>query len=154
MSAKLFDAPDARDIATRLIAAHHQHLQEALMLYVFTDQKRTKNGKRVLGTASKLSAKERFLMRSLLPVADGADDDAQPAFLILLDLEMWRLLLTPEQRDALIDHELCHCVISDGDAAIRGHDVEEFRAVIEWHGLWEPALEELHETMAQLRFAL
>lgn len=44
------------------------------------------------------------------------------------------------QREALIDHELCHCKWSSktGTWGIRPHDVQEFSDVIRRHGTWSP----------------
>lgn len=49
------------------------------------------------------------------------------------------------QKAALIDHELCHCDYDDVEevAGIRGHDVEEFREIIERYGLWRQDLVEI-----------
>lgn len=61
------------------------------------------------------------------------DDDY--AFLICIAADTWPGL-TAAQRTAVVDHELCHCVVdSDGPTTI-GHDYEEFAAIIERHGLW------------------
>jgi hypothetical protein len=69
-------------------------------------------------------------------------------FVILLNQEAWKGLNTAQKR-ALIDHELCHAKIvvdSDGNpktddrdrlvCRIRKHDCEEFKSVVERHGLW------------------
>lgn len=69
-------------------------------------------------------------------------------FVILLNKEAWQGLNEKERR-ALVDHELCHAqVVMDADGnpkhddrdrlvcRIRKHDTEEFKAVVERHGLW------------------
>jgi hypothetical protein len=53
--------------------------------------------------------------------------------------EDWQHLL-PEQKIALVDHELCHCVFDDGKPAMRKHDVEEFGEIVQRWGLWRPDL--------------
>lgn len=76
-------------------------------------------------------------------------------FIVLLNKEAWPTL-NPKQKRAVIDHELCHAQIvidSDGQpkkndrdrlvCRIKGHDTEEFRAVVERHGLWTADLEKL-----------
>lgn len=76
-------------------------------------------------------------------------------FIILLNREAWPTL-SGEQKRALIDHELCHAAIvmdADGEAKrndrgqlvtrIRKHDMEEFRAIVQRHGLWTADLEQI-----------
>ena len=53
-----------------------------------------------------------------------------------------------EQRGALLDHEFCHCAeTARGDWGLCQHDVEEFVAIIERHGLWKRDLERLGEAV-------
>jgi hypothetical protein len=69
-------------------------------------------------------------------------------FVILLNEEAWPTL-NAEQKAALIDHELCHAALSmdangkpkfnDRDrlcCRVKKHDVEEFRCIVERHGLY------------------
>ena len=76
-------------------------------------------------------------------------------FVILLNSEAWEGLNT-KQKEALIDHELCHAQIvidSDGNpkkddrdrlvCRIRKHDCEEFKCIVERHGFWTSDLAEL-----------
>jgi len=69
-------------------------------------------------------------------------------FVILLNEEAWPGL-SPTHKAALIDHELCHAAISmdtDGNpkyndrdrlcCRIKKHEVEEFRCIVERHGLY------------------
>jgi hypothetical protein len=76
-------------------------------------------------------------------------------FVILLNQEAWKGLNDTQKR-ALIDHELCHAQIvidSDGNqktddrdrlvCRIRKHDCEEFKCIVERHGLWTSDLAEL-----------
>ncbi|SDU42295.1 putative metallopeptidase [Jiangella alkaliphila] len=62
-------------------------------------------------------------------------------------VKYWELL-NEKQRVALVDHELCHFEVIEDDEvdggrrlATRGHDLEEFTAVVERHGLWRPEVE-------------
>jgi hypothetical protein len=41
---------------------------------------------------------------------------------------------------AMLDHALCHCQITDKGPAIVGHEISEFGAILERHGLWNSAL--------------
>ena len=74
-------------------------------------------------------------------------------FVILLNKEAWERL-NEKQKRALIDHELCHAQIvmdADGSAKmndsdrlvtrIKKHDCEEFRDIVNRHGLWKQDLE-------------
>lgn len=79
-------------------------------------------------------------------------------FVIALNQEAWDDVLTPEQQTALIDHELCHCELVHDDEGnpkrdekdrlvtrLRRHDIEEFREVVERHGLYKADLEAFAE---------
>lgn len=84
-------------------------------------------------------------------------------FVILLNREVWEDIdFTEHKQLALLDHELCHAarsVDSDGEARIdtkgrpvwrtRGHDIEEFREVVERHGLYKYDLEKFAEAIAK-----
>ena len=76
-------------------------------------------------------------------------------FMLLLNKEAWPQLNEGQKR-ALIDHELCHAqIVFDSDGLpkkndrdrlvcrIKKHDTEEFRAVVERHGLWTADLEQI-----------
>lgn len=74
-------------------------------------------------------------------------------FIVLLNSEAWPTLNDTQKR-ALIDHELCHAqIVCDADGQpkyndrdrlvcrIRKHDVEEFRCIVDRHGVWTQDLE-------------
>lgn len=130
-------AVQAEAIAGPIIAEHHIHLARARILFLFTSATRTTKGQLVLATASKLTARERFFTSGAL----AGDPEADPYdFLILIGQREWSLL-THAERIALVDHELSHCIDDGGVWAVRGHDVEEFRELIERRGLWNPSLQ-------------
>ncbi|RVT91454.1 hypothetical protein EOD42_22625 [Rhodovarius crocodyli] len=73
-----------------------------------------------------------------------------PAFILTLDAEFWEEA-SERQREALIFHELMHCMQAldkDGEPrfdaeglpvwAIRPHDIEEFNEVVRRYGAWLP----------------
>ena len=71
--------------------------------------------------------------------------------------------MTPQQRRALVDHELCHLSVEQDDdgswvGRTRGHDVEEFVSIIDRHGLWKADVAALASSAAaqleQLTFEL
>jgi len=112
-------------IAERIREEYHPELVEARIRYVFIPHGPAKNGVVRLGVAKRQSA-----LNALLTEAD---------FVIILSHDHW-LDLTPSQREALLDHELCHCTVSldtdgqpDGWALVH-HDIEEFAAVVTRHG--------------------
>ena len=76
-------------------------------------------------------------------------------FVILLNEEYWQGL-DDAQKLAIIDHELCHAQIvcdADGEAQrddrgrlvcrIRKHDIEEFKDIVQRHGLYTDDLAEI-----------
>ena len=140
---KITHADEAKQIANELIAEVHQHLRTARILYLFTTQKKKHLDKVVLGKASKLAPLLKYLSSGMESVADGFD------FILMFDVAEWQDL-DAAQRKALVDHELCHCAVGDDGWRIRGHDVEEFRAVIERHGFWKYDLKAFGETAQQL----
>lgn len=140
-------AEEAKPIGDALIKEHHRHLlySDIPLLYVFRSKHTESNCKPVLGKAKRVTGLNAFLAYRHLIEETG--DDAPPALLVIeLAKDLWNTL-KPEQRVALIDHELCHF----GHDGMRAHDVEEFREVIERHGLWKPDVEALALTIAQQR---
>jgi hypothetical protein len=132
-------------MAEGLIAEHHKHLLDYAgyaprMEYVFRDKAQIAGGKMTLGTMHIVSNLNAFL-------ADREEDDGagQPFFCMVIAHDSW-LNLTVAQREALVDHELCHCGLSLGKddrlkLHIVPHDVEEFAAVLHRHGTWEDGLQ-------------
>jgi hypothetical protein len=142
-------ADEVRQIAEELVAECHPHLADARILYVFTSQKRTSQGKLVLGKATKFSPMQKFLSSGLESVEDGFD------FVITIYKDGWEDMSDATRR-ALVDHELCHCR-RDGDKedgepnwSIQAHDVEEFRVIVERHGMWHSELKEFATALKQL----
>lgn len=137
-------AEDAKPIGAELIKQFHPHLlgMSIPLLYIFRSKAAESNGKTVLGKAKRVSGMNAFLAYRHL-VEEG-EDYPPLVFVIELAKDYW-YHLTPEQRVALVDHELCHF----GPDGMRAHDVEEFREVIDRHGLWRPDLEKMALTMAQ-----
>lgn len=144
MATQITRAHDAERLAQPIIDHHHPSLRGARILYCFTTAKRTRHGRTVYATAQKLSPVDRFLTSDTEDSEEGAD------FLVLIGAEEWASLSTP-QKKALVDHELSHCVRDEeGVSGIVGHDLEEFRAIVERHGLWMPDVRAMADTMRQL----
>lgn len=147
MTATYRPAPAVARIAGTLIPEHHQDLEDVRIEYVFRSEAARSGGKLVWGKARKITGLNAFLASGdgdELPV-DG--DDVDEFFVIEIAEDVWREL-DEKARRALIDHELSHCgtkVDSDGDLRLTviAHDLEEFSAVVERHGLWRPDVEDL-----------
>lgn len=124
------DAPSAAEIARELIEDHHGHLRQALTRFVFRHSTNwSRQGEVVLGSARRPGSLEVFL--------SGHELD----FVIVLNYGTW-LAMTPGQQKAEVDHELSHCGRNEKDEwCLWPHDVEEFAAVIDRHGLWRRKLE-------------
>lgn len=76
---------------------------------------------------------------------------------IVLNFDAWHNQLKPHQREAVIDHELCHIqpqIDSDGhqktDSSgrllfrLRRHEIEEFSEVVARHGIYKKDLERMY----------
>lgn len=133
---------DSRNVYPILDAVRRNHpeLEEATIALAWRyGLKQNKDGQLTLGKCKKVGELDKQFQ--------GHD------FVIILNFEAWEIL-TPEQREALVDHELCHAAISTDpngnpkkDARgrqmfrIRKHDIEEFGAVIARHGCYKADLE-------------
>lgn len=111
------------DLARRVIAQHHPKLADARIIFVMRSEAPASNGKVTYGKAKKLSAE--------MQVHIYAD------FIIWFALNEW-LGLTAVQREALMDHELCHCQWDGLAASIRPHDAEVMIPNIVRFGFWWP----------------
>lgn len=149
MSTTYSPAPQVRDIADDLIADHHPDLAELEIRYIFREPAAKSKGKVVYGKARKVTGLNAYLGQGYKdhePVADRDD-----TFLVVeIAADEW-LTLTPAQRIALVDHELCHFTVEyddDGNRAVNvvGHDLEEFRDVVARHGLWRPEVRAFTDT--------
>lgn len=74
-------------------------------------------------------------------------------FTVALNFDAWQRF-GEKERAALMEHELLHCQVAlDAEGEVkqdergrtvcrmRGHDIEEFRAIVERYGLWKEDLE-------------
>lgn len=130
-------APEVAAIAEKIIAAHHAHLADVRVEFVFRDKAAKKNGKEVGGTARKVSGLNAFLARD----GEQGGDYSEDFFVIEIAEDIWSEL-TPHQKQALVDHELMHCTFEIDEKTdalklgIRGHDIEEFAEIVQRHGIW------------------
>lgn len=155
---KFRPAPEVKEIADRLIPEHHPHLLGVRIEYLFRKSATVTNGVMILGTASVVSGRGAFLARSTVIDTDSGevlsldtDELVTPDkfFVIDIALDTWgyddddghRIGLSDAQRVALVDHELCHCAVHEGNLKMRAHSIEEFSAIVRRHGLWKPDVE-------------
>lgn len=113
--------PSVIHIAQQMIQAHHPWLRSAKIGFLYRKEAPLKNGKYTLGQAQKVNSRLQPFM----------DYD----FLIWIAKDAWDRMESA-RREALIDHELCHCVMGDNGWKVRGHEIEEFSEIIERHGFW------------------
>ena len=128
-------------LAAEIISHHHPGLVDAKIGFIFQEEASKRNGRIILGNASKVSEKQRIA---------GLDLD----YIITIAYDWWKGM-TFNQKKALIDHELCHCDYDDGDAKIKGHDIEEFKCIVDRYGLWRTDLIEIapsFEKAIQMKF--
>ena len=126
----------------RYVRDHHPDLADARIVLAWClSWKPDVDGRVVLGKCKKASDLDREL---------AAFD-----FIVLLRRAFWRHpSVTDAQREALLDHELCHAAAkfdATGEPVVdergrrvwrtRKHDLEEFTAVVERHGMWHAELE-------------
>lgn len=127
---------EIKQIAKRLIGEHHPHLKPAEIAYVM---KKIEPGKQAKPPAKRKGKKA--IIASARKVPDLYRILCPYDFVLDVNEEFWSFM-DEAQREALVDHELCHCMHDDDGWYIRDHDVEEFQAVIERRGLWQKELED------------
>jgi hypothetical protein len=117
---------DVLKLAQDIIWEHHPELTEFAIGFIFRSEASISGGKMVLGQASKVTGKYSPFID-----LDG---------LVWLAADVWTTL-SMHQKRALIDHELCHFEVNqEGALTMRGHDIEEFKCIIERYGLWKSDL--------------
>lgn len=119
---------------------------EARIDWLLKRDEKTRGGRHILGTAHmpKVQGDLNPCFRWMLAKTFNRDPD----FLIVLDKAYW-VEATPRLREILVYHELSHCIhkrdrfgdkLFDSDErpvwTLRGHDVEEFTAVVRRYGAW------------------
>lgn len=152
-------APEVKTIADRLIkdVDEHKNLAHVRIEYVWRDKHAKSKGRTVLAAARKIGGINAFLAGSSAGLAD--DEANEPLFVIEVAADTWQRL-TDDQRKALVDHELMHLIVEfdqDGEPklAMRGHDLEEFAAIVRRHGLWKSDVIAFGSEVAeQLAFAI
>lgn len=161
------------DIAKPIIAEHHSHLVGIPIVFRFWEDEKRKAGRVVLGQASKLSSVEKHAYGSLISETSDSDSwclandmlesgqlcDGFVISIYYKNWKQWEGKGLDNLMRALLDHELCHCAVEEDEEkdepalSIVGHDIEEFRAVVERHGDWLGQVGPIEEAK-QLRLKL
>ena len=104
-----------------------------------------------------------LILCKCMKISDMHNEIADWDFVILLNREAWEDF-SAEQRDALMDHELCHAARAfdeEGDPKVdergrpvwrmRKHDIEEFQEIVSRHGCYKRDLELFAAEMTKSR---
>jgi hypothetical protein len=104
---------------------YHGRLGAHDVAVIMAEKATKRGGKTVLATASRPTPRLKPLLA----------EDVE--FVITIAADTWATL-DEAQREAVVDHELCHCHVDDvdGTPSIIGHDYEEFAAVVQRRGFW------------------
>ncbi len=110
-------------IAEYMINQYHESLKDARVGLLFRDEAPVTDGRVTLGQAKKIN--------------EDMKPYVQYDFVIWVAEDYW-YQLTEKQKQALIDHELCHCYFAGRRATMQPHDINEFACILERHGVWYP----------------
>lgn len=153
--------PQPAEVYLRLLdLPEHSHIREAeaRVEFLMRGHAEVKGGRQVLGTVFRPDVNGRlrevftWMLEEMFGPGDDSGDDAERPpidFLVVLDAEYW-LDGDDRDREILMYHELCHIQPAfDKNGAQRfdretglpvltlaGHDVEEFKAVVERYGAY------------------
>ena len=138
MSDKWVEAPNSVVLLVQeLVNSYHPDLKDARIGLIFRETASISKGVPVIGHVQKTPEIMKVYLDYdfIIWLADDAYSD-----------------LDENQRKALIDHQLCHCTMIEGVPCTVGHDVEEFQAVINRHGLWNSSLLSVANSIIQMSF--
>jgi hypothetical protein len=142
---------EAEDLAKTIIRDHHKHLDGIKIAYLFKEKPAPKKARksRRSSKAARPGTKQIWAKASRVPLKYAELLKDEFVFLIEFDRAVWNELKAAQQ-EALVDHELCHCGMSGDVPYMIHHDVEEFSAVIDRHGLWRSDVELFGRSIAPL----
>jgi Putative phage metallopeptidase len=108
--------------------------------FLFCHKERKSKGRQTLGTAKPFAAKDKLIH----------DWDA----VITFDYLWWQA--NPDQRKALMFHELCHLEVNEEKAVLTSvdHDVTEFYAVWKRFGDWQGELKYANTCQLELNLSM
>ena len=119
------------DLAVEIIKDFHPNLEQAKIGFLFREKAPISKGKITVGKASKVNDRTKVFL--------------ELDFIIWIAEDCWKEF-SPEQKRAIIDHELSHCFMDGLMPVILRHDIEEFIHIIERHGYWSADLQTLQKT--------
>lgn len=154
-------ADEVKKVAEPLIKNYHSHLNGAEIVYLFQNKRDRatgaavipkSKGRPVLGMAKLVTGLNAFLVSGATRT-DG--DEIDPFFVLLITKPAWDRMKA-KQREALVDHELCHMGVDDetGKPTLLPHDLEEFNAVVRRHGIWQEDVEAFFKAAKQIPLPL
>ena len=127
-----FDRAETAEVMAKpIIASFHPHLINCKIAYVYYNKPMKQGNRVIFATAKKCSP----LTRDLCKMSGGEGFD----FIITINYEAWNTL-TDTQKKAIIDHELCHCVVEENEKtgkeklSIAPHDLAEFSTILDHWG--------------------
>jgi hypothetical protein len=130
------EAEDAENgLMEAVLGKWHPELDGYAISLIFRDKPRKRGGNQCLATAHKASPEVAFLT--------GLDG------WIEVWEEAWGDTADPDFQNYLLDHELTHFVISEGDLQVIDHDIQEFEDVLARHGSGVAGLREVLERLPQ-----
>lgn len=123
---------DVTDLAMDIIKTNRPELAVTEIVYIFREKAGKKAGKTIIATARKVATKEN--------VVHSFEGKPDVVFVVEIGADAWQEL-SPEQKRAVMHHELCHCGFEESESGdmvptIIPHDIEEFSAVVETHGFY------------------
>lgn len=122
-------------IARGIINDHHSHLRNARIKYLIRRKASKTAGKITFGQAIKPGKRYNYLTDCdfIIEIAKTAIDN-----------------LTDEGLEALVDHELYHCIKADEKYKTTSHDFTGFFANIDRYGFWNKELRNLENQLKQM----
>lgn len=135
---KCIGAEQPKEIGKVLVNKVHRHLVNVSIGYLFVE---------------KMGGEDHVDLAKASKTSGPLEYYSKHAFLVRVNWSMWKSM-KPEQKVALIDHELCHFGVRDGDDGEKKyvmvhHDVEEFTAIVQRWGLWRADLKKMAAVMSQ-----
>jgi predicted metallopeptidase len=147
MAALYYPAPEVETLSKDIITKYHEHLKDTRIEYVFTDKVPKQGNKEIWAYVRKISSLNAYLASEAV---DQNNVQTTPFFVMVVTEPIWKEL-SNAKREALIDHELLHCGVEiddEGTAKLKllPHDLEEFTAIVQRHGLWREDVKRFVET--------
>lgn len=137
--AEIRPAPEVETVGRKLIGLYHRGIEGCRIEFAFRCGDWKNKGKDVFGKASVISGTGAYMAALGLPIEQRK---AAKLFLVLISKAAWERF-SLAQREALVDHELCHLWLNaKGQPSTVGHDLEEFKAIVDRHGFWLGDIEE------------